>query len=164
MQKKNEEIFGFRLFVTIVFIATSEPIKYAPLSPRKILDCGKLNRRNDKRIIICDVKKIVNCKLPLFMFIQAKTIFIIIRFNARRPLKPSIKFAPLIINKKHNNTKMVEKKLLFRRDLRKGISTFEILIGKKNIKINNNKIININLFNGLILIFKSSKKPIKNIE
>ena len=83
MQKKNEEMFGFRLFVTIVFIATSEPIKYAPLSPRKILDCGKLNRRNDKRIIICDVKKIANCKFPLFMFIQAKTIFIIIRFNAK---------------------------------------------------------------------------------
>ena len=44
-----------------------------------------------------------------------------------------------------------------------GISIFKILIGIKYIKANKKIIINASLFDGLIFIFKSSKKPIKNI-
>ena len=51
-------MFGFRLFVIIVFIATSEPIKYAPLSPRKILDCGKLNKKMIKELLFVMLKKL----------------------------------------------------------------------------------------------------------
>jgi hypothetical protein len=86
------------------------------------------------------------------------------RLMARRPLKPSIKFAPLIINKKQSNIKVDEKKLLFRNFDKKGMSIFEILIGIKCIEINKTNIIKTSLFDGLILVLKSSKKPIKNIK
>ena len=59
---------------------------------------------------------------------------IIISWNANRPLNPSIKLDPLIINKKHKSTKIVEKILKSKRDIKNGISIFEILIGKKYIK------------------------------
>ena len=88
----------------------------------------------------------------------------IIKFIARSPLNPSIKFAPLITNKKHNKTNIDEKILLFRNIIRKGISILEILIEKRQIKKNKKAIIKVNLLDGVILIFKSSKKPIKNIE
>ena len=55
----------------------------------------------------------------------------IIKLIARSPLNPSIKFAPLITNKKHNRTNIDEKILLFRNIIRKGISKFEILIEKR---------------------------------
>ena len=45
MQKKNDEIFGFKLFVIIAFKAIKDPNKYDPLSPRNILAFGKLKRR-----------------------------------------------------------------------------------------------------------------------
>jgi len=51
MQKKNDEKFGFKLFVIIVFNATKEPIIYDPLSPRNILALGKLNNKKDNIII-----------------------------------------------------------------------------------------------------------------
>ena len=44
--------------------------------------------------------------------IANKSEFIIIKLIVKRPLNPSIKFAPLTINKKHNRTKKVEKILL----------------------------------------------------
>ena len=55
MQKKNEEIFGFKLFVIIVFRAVNDPIRYAPLSPKNIFAFGKLNNKNESNIIICEV-------------------------------------------------------------------------------------------------------------
>ena len=36
------------------------PIKYDPLSPKKILAFGKLNKRKDSKIIICAIKNIEN--------------------------------------------------------------------------------------------------------
>ena len=57
MQKKKEEIWGFRLLVTIVLRAINDPNRYDPLSPRNILALGKLKRRNEIKIIICAVKK-----------------------------------------------------------------------------------------------------------
>ena len=54
------------------------------------------------------------------------------RFITSKPLKPSIKFAPLIIKRKHKRTKTDEKILLSIRVFKKGISIFKILIGKKN--------------------------------
>ena len=86
------------------------------------------------------------------------------RLIARRPLKPSIKFAPLIINKKQSNIKVDEKKLLFRNFDKNGMSIFEILIGIRCIEINKTNIIKTSLFDGLILVLKSSKKPIKKIK
>ena len=52
MQKKKEEIFGFKLLVIMVFKPVKAPNTYAPLSPRKIFALGKLNNKNEKRIII----------------------------------------------------------------------------------------------------------------
>ena len=48
----NEEIDGFKLLVKIEFNATNEPIRYDPLSPKKILAFGKLNNKKDSKIII----------------------------------------------------------------------------------------------------------------
>ena len=42
-------------------------------------------------------------------FINNKIEFIIIKLIVKSPLNPSIKLAPLIINKKHNKTKNIEK-------------------------------------------------------
>ena len=52
MEKKNEEIFGFKLFVSMIFKATNDPNKYEPESPKKILAFGKLKSKNDIRITI----------------------------------------------------------------------------------------------------------------
>ena len=104
-----------------------------------------------------------NSLIPSAKFIYAKIELIIIKLIARSPLNPSIKFAPLITNKKHNRTNKDEKKLLFNNVLKKGISTFKISIGAKRIQINKKIIIKISLLNGLIFIFRSSKNPIKNI-
>ena len=78
--------------------------------------------------------------------------------------KPSIKLAPLITNKKQRSTKIEENKWLFIKNFKNWISTFDILIGKKNMNINSKKTIARSLFEGFIFIFKSSKNPIKNIE
>ena len=53
-------------------------------------------------------------------------ILTIIKFIVSNPLNPSIKFAPLTINKKHNKTNRDEKKLLFKIDVKKGISILRI--------------------------------------
>ena len=81
-----------------------------------------------------------------------------------KPLNPSIKFAPLIINKKHNNTKKDEKILICKKFDKKGMSILKIFIGKKWIEKERKIIINNNLLDGLTLILISSNKPIKNIK
>ena len=88
----------------------------------------------------------------------------IIKFIASNPLNPSMRFAPFIINKKHNKTKIVEKKLFCKKEVKKGISILEIVIGKKQIRKVKKKIINNNLGKGFILILISSKKPTKNMK
>ena len=57
-------------------------------------------------------------------------VLIIIKLIVNRPLKPSTKLAPLIINKKHSNTNIEENKLLDIKGIRIGISILKILIGK----------------------------------
>ena len=52
MEKKKEEISGFRLFVSMMFKATNDPNKYEPESPKKILAFGKLKSKNDIKITI----------------------------------------------------------------------------------------------------------------
>ena len=89
--------------------------------------------------------------------INSKTEFIIIKLIVRSPLKPSMRLAPLIINKKHNNTKKVEKILLSNQAFRKIKSTFSIWIEKKLIIKIKKIIINNNLLFGLILVLISSK-------
>ena len=157
-------MLGFRLFVIIVFKLVKAPNMYAPLSPKKIFALGKLNNRKDKNTIIWDINKTENSKFSLLIFIWVRIIFIIIRFIVNKPLKPSIKLAPLITNKKHNKTKIEENKWLDINGIRNGISMFKIFTGKKYIITKRRNIIITNLLNGFILIFKSSKNPTKNIE
>ena len=52
MEKKKEEISGFKLFVSTMFKATNDPNKQEPESPKKIFALGKLNNRKDNKIII----------------------------------------------------------------------------------------------------------------
>ena len=54
----------------------------------------------------------------------------IIKLIVKRPLNPSIRFAPLITNKKHNKTKIDEKKLICKKSNKKGMSTLEIFKDK----------------------------------
>ena len=53
--------------------------------------------------------KIENSKFSLFILMQVKIILIIIKFIDNNPLKPSIKLAPFITNKKHKSTNIEEK-------------------------------------------------------
>ena len=92
----------------MVFKATKDPNKYAPPSPRKILALGKLKRRNEIKITICPVKKNENSISLLFKLINNKTVFMIIKLIVKRPLKPSIKLAPLITNRKQSRTNIEE--------------------------------------------------------
>ena len=61
MQKKKEEIDGFKLFVIIVVTATNAPIVQAPLSPKNICAVGKLNLI--KNNIIKHIKNNVQARL-----------------------------------------------------------------------------------------------------
>ena len=164
MQKKKEEIFGFKLFVSTIFKATNEPNKYEPESPKKILAFGKLKIKKEINIIIWPVKKNENLRWSLLKFTNNNIEFIIIKFIVKRPLNPSIKLAPFITNKKHNNTNSEENVWLDIKKDKKGISILKIFIGKKYIETSKRNIIIINLVSGFILILKSSKKPIKNTE
>ena len=47
-------------------------------------------------------------EVPLFKFKNKRIRFIINRWIVKRPLKPSIKFAPFIIKRKHNVKKIIE--------------------------------------------------------
>ena len=140
-----------------MFKATRDPNKYDPLSPRNILALGKLKRRNETKITICAVRKNDNSNWSLFKFKNNKTELIIIKLIVNRPLKPSIKLAPLTINKKHKSTKIIEKILLSNQELKKIKSILLISIEKKFIKMIKKTIINNNLIIGLIFIFISSK-------
>ena len=90
-------------------------------------------------------------------------ILIIIKFSDKSPLNPSIKFAPLITNRKQISANIEENRLLLNKICKKDKSIFNILIGKKYIKKKSKNIITVSLLNGLIFIFRSSKNPIKNI-
>ena len=71
------------------------------------------------RIIICAERKKENSSWLLSKFKQSSTELIINKLIVKRPLKPSIKFAPLTINKKHKAMKIVEKILFSSQKLRK---------------------------------------------
>ena len=81
----------------------------------------------------------------------------IIKLIVNKPLKPSIKLAPFITNKKHKSTNIEEKILLSSQELKKTKSIFLISIENRLIKIIKNIIININLMFELTLFFMSSK-------
>ena len=127
-------------------------------SGKLLLKCSKANVWSGT-----EIKIIENSVYPLLMFIKTNIIFIIIKFNAKSPLNPSIKLAPFTMNKKHNKTNTVEKISYFRRVIRKGMSMFNSFIGRKFIIKASAKTIKKSLLDGLILIFKSSKNPIINI-
>ena len=94
----------------------------------------------------------------------ANIILIIIKLIVNKPLKPSIKLAPLITNRKQRSTNIEENIWLVIKVVKKGISMLRIFIGNIYMKVKRRSIIIINLLNGLILIFKSSKKPTINTE
>ena len=64
-------------------------------------------------LLFVQLKKMKNSRWLLLKLINSKTEFIIIKLIVKSPLKPSMRLAPLIINKKHNNTKKVEKNITF---------------------------------------------------
>ena len=130
IQKKKDDIFEFILLVVIVFKATKDPNKYDPLSPRKILAIGKLKRRNEIKTISCAERKNAKSSWLLFKFINNKTELIIIKLIVKRPLKPSIKFDPLTIKRKHSNTKRIEKMSFLSHEFKKFKSIEVILIEK----------------------------------
>tara|TARA_B100001248_G_scaffold251007_1_gene225659 strand:- start:112 stop:318 length:207 start_codon:yes stop_codon:yes gene_type:complete len=68
------------------------------------------------------------------------------------------------MNKKQRRTNKTENISLFVKEVKKGISIFVILIGKKIIMQLKKKIINNSLLKGLILNLRSSRNPTKNIE
>ena len=86
-------------------------------------------------------------------------MFIIIKLIANKPLKPSIKLAPFITNKKQSSTNIEENIWLDIKGIKNGMSIFKTLIGNMYMNIKRRITININLSNGLILILMSSKKP-----
>ena len=87
--------------------------------------------------------------------------FINIKCITSRPLKPSIKLAPLITNKKHNKINMTSKNLLDIHDFIKLISILSMLMERKTMLNDKTIIIKINLIFGFVLNFMSSKKPIE---
>ena len=95
-------------------------------------------------------------------FIIRKIEFINKKWIAKSPLKPSIKLAPFIINKKHNNTKHVWKILFLNQVSKNSKPDMVIWIEKILIQSTSNISIKIRRISGLILIFISSKKPRKN--
>ena len=88
----------------------------------------------------------------------------IIKFIVNKPLKPSIKLAPLITNRKQRSTNIEENIWLDIRGIKNGISKFRIFIGNMYMKVKSRNIIIINLVSGFMLILKSSKKPITKTE
>ena len=87
-----------------------------------------------------------------------------IKLIASKPLKPSIKLAPLITNKKQRSTNIDEKIWLNIKEVKNGISILRIFMGNMYMETKRRSIIIINLLSGFMLILKSSKKPIINTE
>ena len=84
-----------------------------------------------------------------------------IKCITNKPLKPSIKLAPLTTNKKHNKINITSKNLLDIHDFIKLISMLSMLMERKTILKDKAIIIKINLIFGFVLRFISSKKPIE---
>ena len=91
-------------------------------------------------------------------------MFMIIKFIVNKPLKPSIKLAPLITNRKQRSTNIEENIWLDIKGIKNGISILSIFIGNMYMKVKSRNIIIINLVNGFMLILKSSKKPTTKTE
>ena len=89
------------------------PTIQAPLSPKKILELGKLKKSIERRVEIKN--KIKFCRNILLLLkistkYNAPRIISVCKIN--KPLKPSIKLEPFVINNKHKQTKMIEQNLL----------------------------------------------------
>ena len=113
--------------------ATSEPNKYEPLSPKNIVALGKLKSRKDIKTTIWAVIIIAKSWFSLFKLIYKSIKFTISKWIVKSPLKPSIRLAPLIINKKQIKIKEDEKNQFFIHKFKKLRSREVIFIEKKNI-------------------------------
>tara|TARA_B100001093_G_C26631904_1_gene929256 strand:+ start:478 stop:828 length:351 start_codon:yes stop_codon:yes gene_type:complete len=116
--------------VFIIFKTVKEPKRYEPPSPKKSLAFGKLNNKNIIKIIICAIKNNRKFNSAVFRLIDSKMKLIINICIPSKPLKPSIKFAPLIINKKHRRIKIKLKSLLDNHIFRNSKSTLTRFIEK----------------------------------
>ena len=159
MQKKNGDIAGIEILVLIIDTAIKIPTKYAPPSPKKILALGKLNNKNENKTTIWAIRTKFSSLFAWFKLIKRRAKLITNKWIPKSPLKPSIKLAPLIINKKQNKIKIPWNILLESQIFKKIKSTLFKVIEKDIIKIDKILIIKINLIFGLILILASSKKP-----
>ena len=146
----------------MLFKAINEPNKYEPLSPKNIFAFGKLNSRKESTIIICENKIIDMTWFWLTRLIIKKIELISKKWIAKRPLNPSIKLEPFIINKKHNKTKQVWNILFSSQKSKNSKPDLVILISKMLIQVNSMTNIKNKRIFGLIFILKSSKKPKKN--
>ena len=91
-----------------MFNAINDPNKYDPLSPKNIVAFGKLNSKKETKITIWAAIIIASCSLLFSKFKNKSTVLIISACIAKRPLNPSIRFAPLIINRKQSRRKKIE--------------------------------------------------------
>ena len=147
------------MLVIIVETAIRVPRKYAPLSPKKILAFGKLNKVKINTDKICDIKITEKDE----SLITDKNIkFMIKKWIPKRPLNPSTKLAPLITNKKHNKTKQFWNNLFSSHIFKKDSPVLSISIEKRFIhKIKTDVMSNKRIL-GFIFIFKSSNSPREN--
>ena len=89
------------------------PTIQAPLSPKKILELGKLKRSIERRIEIKNkIKFCTNTLSLLKISTKYNAPRIISACKINKPLKPSIKLEPFVMNNKHKQTKMIEQNLL----------------------------------------------------
>ena len=88
----------------------------------------------------------------------------VIKLIVNKPLKPSIKLAPFITNKKQRSTNIEENIWLDIKGIKSGMSIFIIFIGNMKMQVKRRNIMIINLLNGFILIRKSSKNPTMKTE
>ena len=78
----------------------------------------------------------------------------------RSPLKPSIKLAPLITNRKQKSTNIEENIWLDIRGIKNGISKLRIFIGNMYMKVKSRNIIIINLEKEVAILQITNRKII----
>ena len=109
------------ILVLITDTAIKVPKIYEPPSPRKRVALGKLNLRNIINIKIAQNSK--RAKLfSLKKLIKNKLVIIIKECMPSNPLYPSIKLAPLIMNKKHLH--MLLYQILYKKNKQKNRSNY----------------------------------------
>ena len=148
--------YGEDGYIQIILETIGIPYTHSGVIPSAIA----MNKELSKKIFTKN--NILTPKHIMYSF--DKTVFNLIKLIDKSPLKPSIKFAPFIINKKHKTVK------IFKNIIPKNVSSalssqlfinnksiLVILIDKVLMKITKKIIIKISLTFGVILILISSR-------